>query len=127
MKVKNYWLHLKTIIKHKWYVFWACKDCGIWWRGIKHDLSKFYPLEFIEYAENFSIGKSPVDTCKKKYGYCKSWQHHKGHNSHHWQHWIDFIDGKPIALKMPYWDVVEMICDWIGAGKAYNQNKWNES
>ena len=125
-KIKNYWLHLKTICKHKWFVFLACKDCGIVWRGIKHDLSKFLPVEFIEYAQNYSVGKSPVDACKEKYGCCKSWQHHKGHNTHHWQYWIDYIGVNPIELKMPYLDVVELICDWIGAGKAYNQTKWTQ-
>ena len=104
----------------------ACKDCGILWRGITHDLSKFSPIEFIEYAENYTPGRSPVDVAKEKYGYCKSWQHHKGKNTHHWQYWMDYIDGEPLALKIPYWDLVEMICDWIGAGKAYNQTKWTE-
>lgn len=68
MKFKNYWLHFKTILKHKWYVFLACKDCGIMWRGIKHDLSKFSLTEFFEYANNYTVGKSPVDVAQKNMG-----------------------------------------------------------
>lgn len=28
-------------------------------------------------------------------------------------------------VKIPYQYVVEMICDWIGAGKTYLGDKWN--
>lgn len=127
MIFKNCWLHFKTIIKHKWYVFLACKDCGIIWRGIKHDLSKFSPTEFFEYANNYTVGKSPVDVAKEKYGYCKAWLHHRGRNTHHWEYWVDnlYKGGEPI--KMPYLDLVEMLCDWMGASKAYNPSRWTQS
>jgi hypothetical protein len=28
---------------------------------------------------------------------------------------------------MPYKYVIEMFCDFVGAGKAYNSGKWNEN
>lgn len=126
MKIKNYYKHFKTILKHKYYVFQACNECGITWRGIKHDISKLSPAEFFEYANNYEEGKSPVNVAKEKYGYSKAWLHHRGRNAHHWTYWIDLdiSDFKMKPLKMPYWDVVEMICDWIGASKAYSKERW---
>lgn len=50
-----------------------------------------------------------------------------GHNPHHWEYWIDFAsDGSIIAKKMPYKYVVEMICDWVGAGMVYSGKKWTK-
>ena len=124
MIFKNCWLHFKTIIKHKWYVFLACKDCGIICRGIKHDLSKLSPTEFFEYAENYTVGRSPVDIAKEKYGYCKAWLHHRGRNTHHWEYWIDNLgtyENKPCKIPNKY--VLEMICDWLGAGIVYSKQK----
>lgn len=127
MKLSNYWKHFKTIVKHKYYVFIACSKCGITWRGIKHDMSKFSPKEFISSSRYFQGTSSPINAEKIKNGYSIAWQNHKGRNTHHYHYWIDVEDGEVIALKMPYKDVVEMICDWVGAGKAYNTNKWTES
>jgi hypothetical protein len=126
IKIINYWLHFKTITKHKWYVFNACKDCGIVWRGIKHDLSKFSVKEFISSAKYFQGNSSPIDAEKIAKGYSIAWQNHKGHNTHHWQYWLDNNGKEIIPLKMPYKDLIELICDWIGAGKAYNKGKWTQ-
>ena len=50
-----------------------------------------------------------------------------GHNPHHWEYWIDFAnDGSIIANKIPIKYVIEMVCDWIGAGKVYSKEKWTE-
>lgn len=122
----KYWLHFKTIAKHKWYVFNACKDLGIPWRGIKHDLSKLGPTEFIASARHFQGDRSPIDAEKEAQGYSLAWQHHKGHNSHHWQYWLDNKGKMIYALRMPRKDVLELIADWIGAGKAYKQGTWTQ-
>jgi hypothetical protein len=126
MKLKPYWLHFATILKHKWYVFLACNDCGIIWRGIKHDLSKLSFKEFFASARYFQGNSSPIDAEKREKGYSIAWQNHKGHNTHHWHYWLDNKDTEIIPLKMPYYDMVELICDWIGAGKVYNKTKWNQ-
>lgn len=126
MKIRNYWKHIKTIVKHKWYVFIACAHCGLIWRGLVHDLSKFSFKEFGSSANYFQGNKSPIDAEKIDRGYSIAWQNHKGRNTHHWHYWLDVTDGKLIALKMPIKDIIEMICDWIGAGKAYNGGKWTK-
>jgi hypothetical protein len=126
MKFINYWKHFKTIIRHKWYVFIACAHCGLIWRGLVHDLSKFSFKEFIASVKYFQGNKSPIDAEKIEKGYSIAWQHHISHNTHHWHAWLDVTDGQVIAIKMPIKDLVEMICDWIGAGKAYNPEKWTK-
>lgn len=41
--------------------------------------------------------------------------------------WTDFDkDGKVIANPIPFKYIVEMVCDWIGAGKTYSKEKWTQ-
>lgn len=126
--MKKYWKHFKTVCKHKYFVFKECAACGIWWQGIIHDFSKFGFTEFVSSAKHFQGNRSPIEAEKEEIGYSKAWLHHKGHNKHHWEYWTDFSDdGGVIANEIPYKYVVEMVCDWIGAGKAYSKDKWTQA
>ena len=119
--------HFKTVMKHKVIVYKECKKCGIVWQGIMHDLSKFSPIEFCSSAKYFQGDKSPIEKEKAENGYSEAWLHHKGHNKHHWEWWTDFgPDGEIIANKIPSRYVIEMICDWIGAGKVYSSENWTQ-
>lgn len=121
----NYWKHFKTILKHKFIVMHLCWRCGYFWRGLNHDNSKFGITEFFKSARHFQGGRSPIDAEKEKIGYSIAWQHHKGHNPHHWEYWIDNVGTKsndPIKIPLKY--VIEMVCDYIGAGIVYNKEKW---
>jgi hypothetical protein len=122
--MKSYWLHFKTITKHKWYVMIACFKCGLIWQGITHDLSKYSLAEFLSSARYFQGDKSPLEAEKAAKGYSVAWQNHKSKNKHHWHYWTDIEQGKTYAIKMPGKYIAEMVCDWIGAGKAYNKGKW---
>lgn len=123
--MNKYWNHFKTICEHKKEVFKECRACGIGWQGILHDLSKFGPTEFISSARYFQGTRSPIEAEKESIGYSMAWLHHKSHNKHHWEYWTDFADdGSIIANKMPIRYVIEMICDWIGAGKVYSKDQW---
>ena len=124
--LEKMWKHFKTICRHKHYVFQECRACGITWQGITHDLSKFGRIEFVPSARYFQGDRSPIEAEKEKCGYSFAWLHHKGCNPHHWEFWTDFAeaDGSIITNKIPYKYVVEMICDWIGAGKAYQKEAW---
>ena len=119
--------HFKTICKHKAIVFRECRACGIAWQGLIHDLSKFSVTEFSASAKYFQGNRSPIEAEKEDTGYSVAWLHHKGHNKHHWEWWTDFDDnGNVIAYKIPSQYVVEMVCDWVGAGMAYNSDKWTQ-
>lgn len=111
--------HFKTICKHKYYVGKYCFIAGIPLRGILHDLSKFSPTEFIESVKYYQGTRSPIDACKEVNGYSKAWLHHKGRNRHHYEYFIDNLDNGGTALQMPFKDAVELVCDYLGAGKAY--------
>lgn len=202
--MRQHWQYLKYVIRHKWFVFLACLQYGLIWRGIKHDWTKFLPSEWGPYVQYFYGPKVAHPTKKKlkdgefvpvmevpsdvQIAFDHAWNHHQKRNSHHWQYWllhpdnprpnfthqsydggmshgyIRTVDGKdaaiiydadidwwkpeatvitrleddlwhvPVALKIPDADAKEMLCDWIGAGKAlgkpetwkwYHANKRN--
>ena len=119
--------HFKLVCKHKWYVFLASCEAGIPFRGFMHDWSKFSPIEFFNSAKYYTGNSSPIDNEKNDKGYSFAWLHHRGRNPHHWEYWIDNLSSGGEALKIPKKYVIEMICDWIGAGKAYSKNTWSYS
>lgn len=127
--MKKYIKFFMIICKHKWYVFKECAACGIIWQGIIHDLSKFSPDEFFSSAKYYCEDKSPHYGDAAENGYSAAWLHHKGCNKHHWEYWTDFDeeDGSIKVNKIPYKYVVEMVCDWVGAGKVYSKDKWTKS
>ena len=126
--IRKAWNHFKTICKHKAVVYRECKACGIMWQGIVHDLSKYSPSEFLPSALYFQGNRSPIEKEKEEIGYSKAWLHHKGHNPHHWEYWTDFgNNGEIIVIKIPSEYVIEMVCDWIGAGKVYSKKAWSQS
>ena len=117
--------HFILITKHKWYVFKNCCKARLFWRGLKHDLSKYSFVEFWESVRYFTGDKSPIDNCKKAKGYSKAWMHHKGRNTHHYEYYVDNCDNGDIAIQMPFKDAVELICDYLGAGQAYMKKNFS--
>ena len=117
--MKNFLGHLKTILIHKWWVFRYCCLFGIPWRGLVHDLSKFSPTEFFESVKYYSGTRSPIDASKEANGYSRAWLHHKGRNKHHYEYWQDNFDNGGMPLVMPYKESLEMLCDYLGAARAY--------
>ena len=115
-----YLKHLKTIIRHKYYVAIECFKIGLYWQGLVHDLSKFTPIEFFISAKYFTGKSSPIDKERIEKGYSVAWLNHKAKNKHHFHYWIDIDKGKCVACDMPDKYILEMACDFIGAGKAYN-------
>lgn len=45
--------------------------------------------------------------------------HHKSHNKHHYEYWMDNFDDGGIARLMPEKAFVELVCDYLAAGRAY--------
>jgi len=100
---------------------------GIVWQGIVHDLSK-YSLVELSISKYYTGDRSPHEVCREKIGYSPSWIHHYHRNKHHWQFWLDDKeDGGFVGVKMPYKYVIEMFCDMVGAGQAYNNKRWTPS
>lgn len=126
MKIKYIVGHIKRILIHKYWVFHYCCKFGIIWRGITHDLSKFHPTEFCESVKYYSKESSPIPRCKADKGYSLAWQHHKGHNDHHYEYWVDNLDKGGVPIKIPFNCILEMLADWLAAGKAYKGSKFRE-
>lgn len=124
------WGHFKTITKHRHKVIANCFRAGIFWQGLKHDLSKYSPTEFLPGAKYYQGGmRSPNESERETYGYSKAWLHHKGRNRHHFEYWTDYNPKtkKLEAIKMPKKYVVEMFCDRVAASKIYMKEKYNDA
>src|SRR5574344_479028 len=122
--MRKFFGHLHTINKHRFIVLILCSKAGYFWLGLKHDLSKYSPTEFLEGVKYYTDGKSsPIMNAKKDIGYSNAWLHHKGRNKHHHEYWFDYA--APLkAPVIPYKYTVEMICDMIAASKTYQGEKY---
>ena len=117
--------HWKTIRTHRKWVKRYCFMAGIPWRGIKHDLSKYSPTEFLESARYWTGTSSPINEAKKLQGYSRAWLHHRGRNPHHWAYWADNFSEGLVIYPMPMDDFVEMVCDFLAAGRAYQGEQFS--
>lgn len=117
--MSKFFKHLNKILTHKRWVAHYCFMCGLYWQGIMHDMSKFSPTEFWESVKYYQGTRSPIDACKEDKGYSMAWFHHRGRNKHHWEFWMDDFEKGSIPKKMPFKYALEMICDYLGAGRAY--------
>lgn len=121
--------HFSTITRHRHQVIRHCAKAGILWQGLRHDLSKYSPTEFIPGVKYYTGTRSPNEGEREKYGYSKAWMHHKGRNRHHFEYWVDYnLETKrnePVV--MPYNYVAEMFCDRVAASKIYNGKNYKQS
>ncbi len=120
------WQHFKTITRHRHKVIVHCAKCGILWQGLRHDLSKYSPTEFIPGAKFYLGNRSPNEAERNKYGYSLAWMHHKGRNRHHFEYWQDYnrITKRMEPVKMPARFVAEMFCDRVAASKIYQGDSY---
>lgn len=137
--MKKHLLYARYVFRHKWFVLLACFHRGLIWRGIKHDWSKFLLSEWRPYANYFYGPKRPdVGTTGYNHqlhqdddAFNVAWNYHQKRNDHHWQYWIlNYDDGGVVLLPMPERCRTEMLCDWIGAGRAQGKPKtweWYEA
>lgn len=121
--MNKYIKHLITITKHKWYVGVECFKIGLYWQGIIHDLSKYSPKELFISAKFYQGKSSPIEAERIKHGYSIAWISHYHNNPHHFQYWVDINKDRCIPIDMPDKYILEACCDFIGAGKAYNNVK----
>jgi hypothetical protein len=124
--LRNFFLHLHTINKHRFLVMRNCFMMGLYWQGLVHDLSKYSLVEFwpgVRYYQGF---RSPIDQERKEKGYSQAWLHHKGHNRHHWQYWMDQDkEGNIYFIDPPIRYVKEMVADRIAACMVYQKEKYH--
>jgi hypothetical protein len=116
--------YLKYVLIHKWYVLLASiRIKSSLCLAIIHDLSKFMPSEWFPYAYTF-YNKNGSKRYLENSEFAIAWNYHQKRNKHHWQYWIITWDrGEMQPLVMPKRYVLEMIADWMGAGRAIT-GKW---
>lgn len=117
--MNKFFSHLNTVMTHRKWVRHYCFEAGLYWQGLTHDLSKYHPVEFFEGVKYYQGNRSPIDACKEQNGRSMAWFHHRGRNKHHMEYWTDRYDTGTSCVPMPYKYVTELICDWLGAGRAY--------
>lgn len=120
--------HFKTITKHRHVVIKHCFKASILWQGLRHDLSKYSPTEFMPGAKYYVGFRSPNEGERERNGHSLAWIHHKGRNKHHFEYWTDYNTKSKVVepVKMPMKYVAEMFCDRVAAGKIYNGDKYTD-
>lgn len=139
--MKAHWQYFKYVLRHKWFVFLACRKLGVpLWQAIIHDWTKFTPGEWFPYVHGFY---NPDGSKRQLYvatkirsedgwtmlgyryqqaiqdAFDRAWLHHQKVNPHHWQYWVLINDEDgTVPLEMPENFILEMIADWDGAGRA---------
>ena len=126
--MKNLIGHFVTLTKHRHLVIKHCKKAGVLWQGLRHDLSKYTPTEFLPGIKYYTGQRSPNEGERAEYGYSLAWIHHKGRNRHHFEYWTDYNPVSKVVepVKMPLKYVAEMFCDRVAAGKIYNGDKYTD-
>ena len=124
--------HFKTITRHRNLVCKYCFRLGLYSQGLKHDLSKYSPAEFITGAKYYQGSRSPNDAERKATGVSLAWLHHKGRNKHHLEYWVDYVINPDGSVgyggnKMPLRFVAEMFCDRIAASQIYLGDKYTNA
>ena len=117
--MKNLIGHFITITKHRHLVIKHCKKAGVFWQGLRHDLSKYSPTEFLPGIKHYTGQRSPNEGERAEKGYSLAWIHHKGRNRHHFEYWTDYTAEGISGIEMPAKYVAEMFCDRLAASKVY--------
>jgi hypothetical protein len=128
--MKKFFDYLWFLLKCKWHTAIECFKYGLFIEGILHNISQFLPDEFLPYMNYFYGTGEPTN--KKKEAFDIAWLKSQERNPHHWQHWILVEPGgnwKAIGIPRKY--IQEMVCDWVGAGKAIHGKddvvEWHEA
>ena len=121
--------HFRTITKHRHAVIRNCRRAGILWQGLRHDVSKYSPTEFIPGVKYYVGTRSPNELERADKGYSAAWLHHKGRNKHHFEYWSDYnpVERRVGPVKMPLRYVIEMVCDRMAASKIYLGEQYTDA
>ena len=120
--------HFITITRHRHTVIGYCCRAGLFWQGLRHDLSKYSPVEFKTGVVYYAGTHSPNAEERRARGYSEAWLHHKGRNKHHLEYWTDYdpVSRCYAGIEMPLRYVVEMVCDRMAASKTYQGEAYTD-
>lgn len=123
------WRHFRTITRHRHKVIVHCFKAGIFWQGLRHDLSKYTPTEFIPGMRYYKGDRSPNVGERKENGFSRAWLHHQGRNKHHFEYWADYNPEthRKEPVRMPVRYLIEMFCDRVAASKIYYGKDYDQA
>lgn len=117
--------HFILISKHRHRVIRNGYHLGIFFHALKHDLTKYTPIEFFTSSKYFEGHHSPVYEERLNNNYfSKVCQHHTKRNPHHWEYWTDFFGGRILTKRMPYKYALEYVGDVLSASYTYNPKQF---
>ncbi|MCR5279675.1 MAG: DUF5662 family protein [Lachnospiraceae bacterium] len=129
-RFKAFFLHFKTITRHRHLVMKGCFKVGLYKQGLLHDLSKYSFTEFREGVKYYQGHRSPNVAERMDKGYSEAWMHHKGRNKHHFEYWSDYSiepGERMVYMRMPRRYFVESVMDRIAACKVYKGKTYTDS
>ncbi len=127
MSMQGAWNHFGTITRHRHLVIWALLEGGIFWQGLRHDLSKYSPTEFLPGARYYQGNRSPNEKEREVLGYSVAWMHHKGRNKHHFEYWNDYNPKEMgYARKNAGTIFGRDVCDRLAASKVYAGDQYQQ-
>jgi hypothetical protein len=86
--MRRHWMYLKSVLRHKWYVFLACLQFRVpLWSAVLHDWDKFLPDEWLPYARTF-YKLDGTSQYVESIDFAQAWMKHQHRNKHHWQYWV---------------------------------------
>lgn len=124
------------VAHHKYCVYRAGRFMGLGiLRLLVHDWQKYTRAEWAPYVNKFYRNESPrrsdggYDPTTQGDEFMRAFHHHVAHGSHHWQYWIMPAErGGFKILEMDENALLEMVSDWMGAGRSiagtWNPNGW---
>ena len=110
MIISNIVDHIIDILMKKTYVLIYCFRIGLYWRGIKHDISRFSLIEFIYSIENYDPVEYPLDM-RRRNSISQAYIHYISKNDYTIEHWI--CNDEP--CKMPFASASECIVHLIAS------------
>ena len=123
--LKAIYEYLKSTRRHRKYVRDAGTQLGgiPYWRLLVHDLSKYTPVEFVNYAKFYKLSN------RTDYqSFRLAWMTHQNRNKHHPEYWQVFggFEWSNGAIDMPLSYVREWVSDLLGASMEYTDS-WDMS
>ena len=98
----NGFKHFKLITRHRHQVIRNAFHLGIFFRALKHDLSKYSHFEFSKSKKYYKGSSSPVFEDRKAHdGYSEIAIHHTRRNKHHFEYYVDYFRGYILIKPMP--------------------------
>ncbi|MFR6495922.1 MAG: DUF5662 family protein [Ruminococcus sp.] len=85
-----FWGHLSTITRHRHAVSGTAK-AGIFWQGLRHDLSKYSPTEFWQGVTIMRTANAAPTKPNVRHGF--KWMHHRGQPPP-LQYWSDYNENQ---------------------------------